>query len=240
MYYSGLLQIFRHRLPLRPMALNNIESVQVLFSKVNSFLLTFKHLSGTKWVWLVHMAQVLQQRNQQQLVGNCEREGGLLQGSFQHLEFCGNIRFCKSKQEKKNLRNGKPVNQKGNHPWVFIARTDAEAEALILCPPAGKTIQCQLIGNNPEVGKYWGQEEKGVTEDETVGWHHRLGGHELEQTPGDSKGQGILACCSPWDHTKSDTTYRLNNNKHVSQWKKRHMLISKRLYLNLKKEKAKH
>ena len=56
-----------------------------------------------------------------------------------------------------------------------------------------------------------------MTEDETVGWHHRLGGHELEQTPGDSKGQGILACCSPWDHTKSDTTYRLNNNKHVSQ-----------------------
>ena len=77
------------------MALNNIECVQVLFSKVNSFLLTFKHLSGTKWVWLMHMAQVLQQRNQQQLVGYCKREGGLLQGSFQHLEFCGNIRFCK-------------------------------------------------------------------------------------------------------------------------------------------------
>ena len=64
------------------MALNNIECVQVLFSKVNSFLLTFKHLSGTKWVWLMHMAQVLQQRNQQQLVGYCKREGGLLQGPF--------------------------------------------------------------------------------------------------------------------------------------------------------------
>ena len=89
----------------------------------------------------------------------------------------------------------KPVNPKGNQPCIFIGRTDAEAEALILWPPDAKS---QLIGKDPEAGKDWRQEEKGVTEDEMVGWHHRLNG--CEQTPGDSEGQGSLACCSPWGY----------------------------------------
>ena len=69
----------------------------------------------------------------------------------------------------------KPVNPKGNQPWIFIGRTDAEAEAPILWPPDSKSW---LIGKDPDAVKEWGQEEKGTTEDEMFGWHHRLDGHE--------------------------------------------------------------
>ena len=89
----------------------------------------------------------------------------------------------------------KPVNPKGNQIWIFIGRTDAEAETPILWPPDAKS---QLIGKDPDAGKDWGQEVKRVTEDEMAGWHHWLNGHEFEQTPGDSEGQGSLVCCSPW------------------------------------------
>ena len=95
----------------------------------------------------------------------------------------------------------KPVNPKGNWSWIFTGRTDAEAP--ILCPP---DVKSQLIGKDPDAGKDWGQEEKGTTENETVGWHHWLSGHEFEQTLGDSEGQGSLAHCSHWDHKESDTT----------------------------------
>ena len=93
-----------------------------------------------------------------------------------------------------DYREIKPLNPKGNQPWIFIERTDAEAEAPILWPP---DVKNQLIGKDTDAGKDWGQEEKGVTEDEMVGWHHRLTGHEFEQTPGDGEGQGSLVCCSP-------------------------------------------
>ena len=86
---------------------------------------------------------------------------------------------------------------------------DAEAKAPILWPPDGNS---QLIGKASDAGKYWGQEEKGVTEDEMAGWHHQLNGHESEQTPEDSEGQESLACCSPWGCKELDTTVRLNNN----------------------------
>ena len=85
-----------------------------------------------------------------------------------------------------------PVNPKGNQPWIFIGRTDAEAEAPILWP---LDVKSRLIGKDPDAGKDWGQ-EKGVTEDEIIGRHHWLNGHEFEQTPGDIEGQGSLACCS--------------------------------------------
>ena len=88
----------------------------------------------------------------------------------------------------------KVVKAKGNQPWIVIGRTDAEAEAPILWPPNAKS---QLIGQDPDAGKDWRQEEKGMTEDELVGWNHRFDGHEFEQAPGDSEGQGSLACCSP-------------------------------------------
>ena len=89
----------------------------------------------------------------------------------------------------------KPVNPKGNQFWILIGRTDTEAEAPILWPPDARS---QLTGKDPDAGKDWRQEEKRTTEDEMVGWHHRLNEDEFEQTPGVSEGRGRLACCSPW------------------------------------------
>ena len=96
-----------------------------------------------------------------------------------------------------------PINPKGNQPWIFIGRTDAETEAPILWPPDAKSW---IIRKDPDAGKDWGQEEKGTTEDEMVGWHHRLNGHEFEQALGDSEGQGRLARCSPWGCKESSNT----------------------------------
>ena len=93
-----------------------------------------------------------------------------------------------------------PVHPKGDQVWVFIGRTDVEAETPILRPPDGKNW---LIGKDPDAGEDWRQEEKGMTEDEMVGWHHWLNGHEFELVPGDGEGQGSLICCSPWGHTGS-------------------------------------
>jgi len=87
-----------------------------------------------------------------------------------------------------------PVHPKGHQSWVFIGRTDAEAEAPILWPP---DVNSWLIGKDPDSGKDWRQEEKGTAEDEVVGWHRGHDGHELEQTLGDSRQQRSLACCSP-------------------------------------------
>ena len=78
-----------------------------------------------------------------------------------------------------------------------------KAEASILWPSDAKS---RLTGKDPDAGKDWEQEEKRATDDEMVGWHHRLNGHELEQTPGDTEGQGSLACCSPWGCKELDTT----------------------------------
>ena len=100
-----------------------------------------------------------------------------------------------------------PVNLKGNQPWIFIGRTDAEAEAPILWPP---DVKNWLIGKDPDAGKDWRQEEKGMTEDEMVGWQHRLDGHELEQALGVGDGQGSLACFSPRGQKESDTIEQLN------------------------------
>ena len=106
-----------------------------------------------------------------------------------------------------DLKAIQPVNSNGNWPWIFIGRTDAEAETLILSPPGAKNW---LLGKDPDAGKDWRWEEKGMTEDEIIGWHHRLNGHEFEQAPGVADGQGSLACCSPRGHKKSDMTEWLN------------------------------
>ena len=95
----------------------------------------------------------------------------------------------------------KSVNPKGNQPWIFTARTDAEVEAPIRWP---LDVKSQLIGKDSDAGNYWRQEEKGTTEDEMVGWHHQLNGHEFDQTLGNSEGQGSLACCSPWSRKELD------------------------------------
>ena len=99
----------------------------------------------------------------------------------------------------------KKVNPKGKKPWIFIGRTDAKAEAPfgILWPLDAKT---QLIGKDPDAANDWGQEEKGMTKDEMVGWHHWFNGYEFKQTLGENEGQGSLACCSPWGGKELDTT----------------------------------
>ena len=91
----------------------------------------------------------------------------------------------------------KPGNPKGNWPRILIGRTDAEAETPILWPSG---VKSQLIRKDPDVGKDWKQEEKGMIEDEMVIWHQWLNGHEFEQAPGDGEGQASLACCSPGGH----------------------------------------
>ena len=99
------------------------------------------------------------------------------------------------------------VNPKGNQSWIFMGRTDAEAEVPILWPPDRKNW---LTGKDPDAGKDWRQAEKGTTEDEMVGWHYRFNGHEFEQALGVGDGQGGLVYCSSWGHKDSDTTEQLN------------------------------
>ena len=93
-----------------------------------------------------------------------------------------------------------------DQPWVFFGRIDAKAETPVLWPPHEKSW---LTGKDSDAGRDWGQEEKGTTEGEMAGWHHRLDGHEFEWTLEDSEGQGGLACCVSWGHKESDTTERL-------------------------------
>ena len=101
----------------------------------------------------------------------------------------------------------KPINPKGNQSWIFLGRTDAEAETPILWLPDANNW---LTGKDPDAGKDWRQEEKETTEDEIVGWYHWLNGHEFEQAPGVGDGQGSLARCSPWGHKELDMTEWLN------------------------------
>ena len=101
----------------------------------------------------------------------------------------------------------KEINQsilKEISPEYSLEGNDAEAETLILWPP---DVKNWLVGKDPDAGKDWRQEEKGTTEDEMVGWHHRLNGHEFEQTLGDSDGQGDLVCCGPQGHKESDNDW---------------------------------
>ena len=106
-----------------------------------------------------------------------------------------------------------PVHPKGNQSWVFIGRTDAEAEAPVLWPP---DVKSWLIGKDSDAGKDWRHEEKGMKENEMVGWHHWLNEHEFEQAPGDGEGHGSLVCCSAWGCKELDTTEWLNNNNNNS------------------------
>ena len=105
-------------------------------------------------------------------------------------------------------RRSNQLNLKGNKSWIFIGRTDTEAKAPLFCPPDTKNW---LIEKDPNAGTDWRQEEKGITEDEMAGWHHRLNGHEFEQALGAGEGQGSLACCSPWGYKEMDVTEQMNN-----------------------------
>ena len=114
----------------------------------------------------------------------------------------------KTPESPLEYREIQPVHPKGNQSWIFIGRTDVEAETPILWP---LDVKNWLIWKAPDAGKDWGQ-EKWLTEHEIGGWHHRLNQCESEQMPGDSEGQGSLACCNPWGGKESDMTEQLNNN----------------------------
>ena len=100
-----------------------------------------------------------------------------------------------------------PVHPKGDQSWMFIGRTDVEAETPIFWPPDTKSW---FIWKDPDAGKDWGQEEKGMTEDEMVRWHHWLNGHGFGWTLGVGDGQGGPVCCGSWGHKESDMTELLN------------------------------
>ena len=100
-----------------------------------------------------------------------------------------------------------PVHTKRNQFSIFIGRTDAATEAPVFWPP---DVKNWLLGKDPDAGKDWRQEEKGMAEDEMVGWHHQLDGHEFELSPGAGDGQGSLVCYSPWCHKEWDGTEQLN------------------------------
>ena len=126
----------------------------------------------------------------------------------------------KSLESPLNCKEIQPVHPKGNQSWVFIGRTDAEAETPILWP---SDVKNWLIWNDPEAGKDRRWEEKGMTEDEMVGWYHWLNGHEFEHPPGVVDGYWGLVCCSPWGCKESDTTEWLNWTSYsmfmVKSWK---------------------
>ena len=109
-------------------------------------------------------------------------------------------KFIKSPLHSENI---KPINPKGNQPWIIIGRTDAEAQAPILWPPDAKSW---LTVKDPDAGKDWGKKGKGKTEDKIVEWYHQHSGHEFEQTPRDSEGQGSLARCCPWGRKELNMT----------------------------------
>ena len=123
------------------------------------------------------------------------------------LQLSGPVELGKTLESPLDCKDIQPVHPKGDQSWMFIGRTDAEAETSILWPPDAKNW---LTWKDPDAGKDWGQEEKGMTEDEMVGWHQWLNGHEFGWTPGVGDGQGGLACCSPWGHKESDMTEQLN------------------------------
>ena len=119
----------------------------------------------------------------------------------------GTVVLEKTLESPLDCKEIKPVHHKGNQSWIFIGRTDAKNETPILWPP---NVKSWLIWKDPDAGKDWRQEQKGMTEDEMVGWHLWLNAHVLEQALGVGDGQGRLVCCSPWGHKESDRATELN------------------------------
>ena len=129
--------------------------------------------------------------------------------------------------ESLGLQGVQPVHPKGNQAWIFIGRTDVEAEIPILWPPDAKSW---LIGKDPHAGKDWGQEEKGTTEDEMVGWHHWLNGHGFGWIPGVGNGQGGLVCYGSWGRKESDMTEWMNWTEHIRPEVLKYFSVPKELH----------
>ena len=150
-------------------------------------------------------------------------------GLWRNLKNCcfSTVVLEKTLESPLDCKEIQPVHSKGDHSWLFFGRNDAKAETPVLWPPHGKRW---LIGKDYDTGCDWGL-EKGRTEDEMTGWHHRLDGRESEWTLGAGDGQGVLACCNSWGRKDLDTIERLNwtevKNLHIS------LLIKK----NKKKQK---
>ena len=128
-----------------------------------------------------------------------------------------NLYFCtvvleKTLESPLDCKEIKPVNPKRNQSWIFIGRTDVEAEAAVLWP---HDVKNWLIGKDPDAGKDWRQEEKGMTEDEMVGWYHWLNEHDFKQALEDGEGQECLSCYSPWGRKELDKTDRLSHNSNI-------------------------
>ena len=135
---------------------------------------------------------------------DCSLPGSSIHGILVPKNWCfWTVVFEKTLESPLDCKEIQPVHPKGNQSWVFLGRTDAKAETPILCPPDAKNW---LVWKDPDAGKDWRQEEKRMTEDEMVGWHHWLNGHEFGQILGESGGQGSLACCTMWGRKESDTT----------------------------------
>ena len=130
-----------------------------------------------------------------------------------------------------------PVHSKGDQSWVFIGKTDIVAETLIFWPPDAKYW---LIWKDPDAGKDWRQEEKGMTEDELVGWHHRLNGHEFDYPLGVGDGQGGLVCCSPFGHRVGhDWTTELNGVEHHWEKHEKKFILTREKFKRLVKPEKK-
>ena len=130
--------------------------------------------------------------------------------SFESLDLPNSLRastFSCATSSALDYKKIQPVHPKGDQSWVFIGRTDTDAETPVLWPPH---VKSWFIGKDPNAGKAWGQKEKGTTGDEMAGWHHLLNGHGSGWTLGVGDGQGGLACCSSWGRKESDTTEWLN------------------------------
>ena len=136
------------------------------------------------------------------LIYGCE-SWTIKKAECQRIEMLSKCGTGEDSWESLDSKEMKPVNPKGNEPWIFIGRADIEAEALILWPPDAKKW---LIGKDPDAGKNWRQEEKEAIKDHLIEWHHWLNGCEFEETQGDGDGQKILVCCNPWGHKESNMT----------------------------------
>ena len=128
--------------------------------------------------------------------------------------FFWTVELEKTLESPLDCKEIQPVHPKGNQSWIFIRRTDVEAETPILWPPV---VKSWLTGKDPGAGKDWRQEEKGTTEDKNIGWHQQLNGHDFEQDPGVGDGQGSLVYCRPWGGKESDTTEWLNWTELIHQ-----------------------
>ena len=125
--------------------------------------------------------------------------------------------LLKTLESPLDCKETQPVHPKGDQSWVFIGRTHVEAETPIFWPP---DVNSWLMWKDPDAGKDWGQEEKGTTEYEMVGWHHRLNGHEFEQAPGVGDGQGSPMCCDSWScRVRHNWVTELNRMGLVLSWK---------------------